>query len=120
MPTDRINAAGQSSGLFAASQSKLMICIGSKLNKEPSTFIPMATWMGKGGQVVVIGQEPTKYDSLTQKTRIFSKPREIILDLMKHLNLEIPQYYDMRNICLNLKDDILKVTECDLELNLIQ
>ncbi|XP_025833249.1 NAD-dependent protein deacetylase Sirt6 [Agrilus planipennis] len=68
----------------------LSICLGSTLQIVPSGNLPVAT-KKSGGRLVIVNLQPTKQDKKADLL-INSFVDDVFVQVMKHLQLEIPEY----------------------------
>jgi len=76
-------------------QSDLSLCMGTSMRVSPACDLPLfGRKSNKNHKLVIINLQKTPYDS-SCALRIFAKVDTVMTMLMKHLNLEIPNWEDL-------------------------
>jgi len=72
-------------------KADLSICLGTTLQIVPSGKLPLFTLKNKGGRMVIVNLQKTKYDKKAD-ILIHSYVDDVMVGVMKGLGLEIPEY----------------------------
>ncbi|KAM6463641.1 NAD-dependent protein deacylase sirtuin-6 isoform 4-T4 [Liasis olivaceus] len=74
----------------ASRRASLSVTLGTSLQIKPSGDLPLLT-KKKGGKLVIVNLQPTKHDKHAD-LRIHGYVDDVMMRLMKHLGLEIPEW----------------------------
>ncbi|XP_061456746.1 NAD-dependent protein deacylase sirtuin-6 isoform X1 [Rhineura floridana] len=85
LPDRDLNLASE-----ASRRADLSITLGTSLQIKPSGDLPLLT-KKKGGKLVIVNLQPTKHDKHAD-LRIHGYVDNVVVKLMKHLSLEIPEW----------------------------
>ncbi|KAM6218136.1 NAD-dependent protein deacylase sirtuin-6 isoform 2-T2 [Rhynchocyon petersi] len=88
--TGRLCTVAKARGLRACRNADLSITLGTSLQIRPSGNLPLAT-KRRGGRLVIVNLQPTKHDRYAD-LRIHGYVDDVMVQLMKHLGLEIPTW----------------------------
>jgi hypothetical protein len=88
-------------GFFNSEKADLCLVLGSSLRVTPAANMPLETAQ-KGGKLVIVNLQSTPLDKYS--TRINGMIDDVMIRLMKKLNLEIPEFTLQRRIVISKSD----------------